>query len=208
MPLKPTEPYTSWTHRLARWCVRPLVGTSIEPNQLTTGRFLTGLLACVAFSWGGTDGNVVGGILWLISAFLDRADGELARLSGKTSATGHYYDYVTDVAVNSLFFFAIGVGARTSFLGWMAMPMGLTAALAVAFASIVCERYEQDQGDGAKAYTGVAGFDFDDVLYLFAPIAWLNWLLPILIGASVGAPAFALWTWWRFRAQLANEPGR
>lgn len=208
MKLTPTEPYTSWTHRMARWCVRPLVGTQVTPNHLTTGRFLTGLAACIAFAWGGANGNLVGGLLWVVSAFLDRADGELARIGGKTSESGHYYDYVTDVAVNSLFFLAIGVGLRDSFLGWPAAGMGLIAACSVAYASILCERYEKDQGDGAKAYSGVAGFDFDDVLYLFAPVAWLGWLLPILIGASVGAPAFALWTWWRFRAELANEPGQ
>jgi hypothetical protein len=37
------------------------------------------------------------------------------------------------------------------------------------------------------------------VLYLFGPIAWLGWFLPVLVGAAVGAPAIALWTWIRLR---------
>ena len=49
---------------------------------------------------------------------------------------------------------------------------------------------------GEKAYTGIAGFDFDDIIYLFAPIVWLNWHLPFLIGASVGAPIFAIFTYY------------
>ena len=47
------------------------------------------------------------------------------------------------------------------------------------------------------AYAGFAGFDFDDVLYLFAPVVWLGLHYPFLIGASVGAPAFALLTWYK-----------
>ena len=49
-----------------------------------------------------------------------------------------------------------------------------------------------------------SGFDFDDVLYLFAPVVWLNLHLPFLIGASVGAPAFALLTWLRFKKLKAK----
>jgi len=50
-----------------------------------------------------------------------------------------------------------------------------------------------------KAYAGFSGFDFDDILFLFAPVVWLNLHLPFLIGASVGAPVFALLTWFRFK---------
>jgi phosphatidylglycerophosphate synthase len=48
--------------------------------------------------------DVTGGWLWLLSAFLDRADGELARVSGKTSPWGHKYDMVADIGVTALFF--------------------------------------------------------------------------------------------------------
>ncbi len=42
--------YNSWTHRLARRLVRPLVGTWITPNHLTTLRLVTALGACAAFT--------------------------------------------------------------------------------------------------------------------------------------------------------------
>ena len=47
--------------------------------------------------------------------------------------------------------------------------------------------------------TGVAGFDFDDMLYLFGPFAWLGWLTPLLVGAAIGGTAVALLTWWRLQ---------
>lgn len=145
--------------------------------------------------------DVWAGVLWVISAFLDRADGELARLGGTTSARGHLYDYVTDVAVNALFFIAIGVGLWDGSLGWWAVAMGALAGLTVAAASLLSETLERRDDSGTKAYEGAAGFDFDDVLYLFGPIAWLGWLQPLLIGAAIGGPAFAVVTWWRLRAR-------
>ena len=76
--------------------------------------------------------------------------------------------------------------------------MGISASAGVVAAEILAEIIDQAQKDtGEKAYSGFAGFDFDDVLYLFAPVVWLNLHLPFLVGASVGAPIFALITWYR-----------
>ena len=48
---------TSWTHRLARIVVRPLIGTGITPNHLTTLRLVTGVFACAALVPGDTYWN-------------------------------------------------------------------------------------------------------------------------------------------------------
>ena len=45
---------------------------------------------------------------------------------------------------------------------------------------------------GTRAYSGRWGFDPDDALYLMGPLAWLGWLAPILIGASIGATAMMI----------------
>lgn len=208
-----TQPFTSWTHRFTRLLVRPLVGTAVTPNHLTTARLVTGTAACIAFAVGDAWWDFWGGVLWIVSCLLDRADGELARLGGTSSPGGHLYDLYSDIAINSLFFLAIGIGLRGSWLGWWAIPLGALATGAVAGASILSERLEKLWGTGQKAYVGIAGFDFDDVLYLFAPAAWLGWLLPLLVGAAFGAPVFLIGTWLRLRtaerqaAVLAQRPG-
>jgi len=200
MLLKPTEGVgSSWTHRIARWTILPLVGTRVTPNHLTTLRLATGLLACLAFALGSREGEIWGGVLWVLSAFLDRADGELARVSGQMSAAGHAYDYACDVACNALFFAAIGIGARDGILGGWAIPIGLVTAASIAAGSLLSEELEKRDGSGKKAYTGVAGFDFDDMLYLFGPFAWLGWLTPLLVSAAIGGTAVALLTWWRLQ---------
>ena len=38
----------SWTHKMARICILPLVNTPVTPNHLTTVRLITGIAACAA----------------------------------------------------------------------------------------------------------------------------------------------------------------
>ena len=191
--------HESWTHKLARRAVRPLVATAVTPNHLTTARFITGLLACGAFAWGPSAG-LWAGIWWFISAFLDRADGELARLSGKTSPGGHRYDYITDVIINSLAFITIGLGlSRATHSVWPTV-LGVLAGSTIAGAAILSEQLERSGKIEGKAYEGAGGFDFDDILYVLTPIAWLGWTYPLLIGAAIGGPAFFVLTWRQLRA--------
>lgn len=192
---------TSWSHRIARVLVRPLVGSRVTPNHLTTLRLATGLAACAGYAVGNGQADLWAGGLWLASALLDRADGELARLGKLSSPWGHAYDYACDVAVNALFFLAIGIGLReTPSLGPWTIAMGAAAGLGVALASIWSEVLERQRNDGVKAYEGIGAFDFDDVMYLFPAVVWLGWQFPLLAGAAVGGPVFAAVTYWRLRS--------
>jgi archaetidylinositol phosphate synthase len=182
----------SWTHLLARPMVRPLVGTAVRPNHLTTLRLLTGVAACVAFMLGTSAAMWWGGGLWLVSAFLDRADGELARIGNMMSPGGHRYDYLSDTAVNSLFFVSIGIGLHQSWLGSWSIPLGVISGAALLLCSLFSEWLEVSSPPGTRAYSGRWGFDPDDALYLMGPLAWLGWLAAILIGTSVGATAMAV----------------
>jgi archaetidylinositol phosphate synthase len=187
----------SWTHRLARPLVRPLVGTGITPNHLTTARLVTGLMAVAALCPGTPSWTWWAGGLWLLSAFLDRADGELARIGNMASPEGQAWDYQVDLIVNPSFFVGIGVGLRHSALGLYAIPLGIVAGASVFLAAYWSEALVQRQGGDTKAYSGAFGFDLDDLLYLLAPMAWLGWLAPILVGTVIGGPLMAMLTAWR-----------
>ena len=198
----------SWTHKMAHVVVLPLVNTPVTPNHITTLRLVTGLAACGAFAVGDRSWDIWGGWLWLLSAFLDRADGELARVSGKSSPWGHKYDMVADIGVTALFFLGAGIGLRDTELGGWAILAGALGAAGVVAAEILAEIIDRDGKDtGEKAYPGFAGFDFDDVLYLFAPVVWLGWQMPFVVGAAIGAPAFALLTAYRLRRHRRRRAG-
>jgi len=196
-----TTLHDSWTHKLARLAVKPLIDSPVTPNHLTTLRLLTGLAACGGFAHGDRLWVIWAGFLWIGSAFLDRADGELARLSGKISRNGHLYDYACDVIINGLVFLSMGIGLRSNAFGMGYIIFGFISGITVSAASLLSERLESMNNDMGKAYEGRAGFDFDDILYIFGPIAWLDQLPLLLIGAVVGGPAFAGWTWLRLHRE-------
>ncbi len=187
------------SHRLARRMVGPLRETPITPNHLTTLRLLSGLAAIVALGFGSVAGNWWGGILYLVSHFLDRADGELARAQNTSSAEGDRYDVLCDFVVNSLLFTGVGVGLSQGVLGPWAIAMGVAASIAIAV--IYWARKRTQALLGISYLTPPATnrwFDPDDLLYLTAPIAWFGLLPHFLVGAAVGAPLFATAVTWRY----------
>jgi archaetidylinositol phosphate synthase len=187
---------------MARPLVRPMIGTRIRPNHLTTLRLAFGFGACACLAVGTSVWTEWGGALWLVSAFLDRADGELARLGGLTSSAGHIYDYYADFACNSLFFVAIGIGLRGSWLGEWAIPLGVLSGACLLLASQFAVWLEQRSPPGTHAYNGRWGFHPDDALYLMAPLAWLGWLSPILVGAAFGTTIIMVITAIRLRRMV------
>jgi archaetidylinositol phosphate synthase len=192
----------SWTHKMARPLIRPLIGTWVRPNHITTLRLITGLAACACFAWGTPAGMGWGGAIWLVSAFLDRADGELARIGNMMSPGGHIYDYYSDNLVNVVFFVAIGIGLRHSWLHHWAIPLGILSGVSLFLCNIFSEWLERRSPPDTRAYSGKWGFDPDDALYLMGPFAWLGWLSPILVGAALGTTAMMLLTGirlWRMR---------
>ena len=187
-----TISHNTWIHRIARVAVRPLVGTPVTPNHLTTLRLATGLAAAGALAVGASPWQHVGAAIFVVSLVLDRADGELARLAGKTSPGGHTYDLIADAAADALVFVGLGVGLRESTLGQWAIPMGMAAGVAVAAIFWLVMRVEAVEGERAAELPGIAGFDVDDSI-LIVPIAvWLGEPVPLLVAATIGAPAFAM----------------
>src|ERR1700728_3573526 len=88
-----------WDARLARRLVAPLHGSWVTPNHLTTVRLAVGLAAAAAFLPGSYGWSNVAALLLILSNFLDHTDGELARVSGKSSRAGHLYDLASDAVV-------------------------------------------------------------------------------------------------------------
>lgn len=199
--------HDTWIHKVARATVsRPLARTRVQPNHLTTLRLVGGIAAAGCFAVGAPGWWGIGVALFLVSMLLDRADGDLARLTGRTSPFGHRYDLVSDAANNAVAFAGIGIGLRESaMLGGWAVPLGLLAGLAVATVLWVVMRLEEGQGARAGELRGVAGFDADDAMLAVPAAVLLGWTEGLLIAAAIGAPAFALFFVWLFRRQLRAE---
>ena len=96
-------------HPLAARLARLLVPTGISPNAVS----VMGLTALCAATWAfvGTawpTNALIGLFFLLIWHVVDGADGDLARMTGRTSATGELVDGVCDYLGNTIMYFAFG----------------------------------------------------------------------------------------------------
>jgi phosphatidylglycerophosphate synthase len=185
-----------WDARLARRLVTPLKDSWVTPNHLTTVRLVVGLAAAAAFLPGTYGWSNLAALLLILSNFLDHTDGELARMSGKSSRIGHIYDLTSDAAVTIALFIAIGVGMSDkpgNVSQFSPVTLGVIAGCAVALIFYLRMRIEDMIGKLANSQASLGGFETEDVLYLL-PLATLsNAVMPTLLAAALCAPLFALW---------------
>jgi archaetidylinositol phosphate synthase len=198
-----------WDARLARHLVWPLRHGPVTPNHLTTVRLGVGVAAAGAFMHGGYAWMNLGALLLVISNFLDHTDGELARLSGKTSRLGHWYDLGSDFLVTILLFTGIGAGvAAGPHPAFLVAPLalGVLAGLAVALIFYLRMRIEGVAGKAGSQQGSLGGFQTEDVLYLMPLVTLCNAAAPFLIAAAIGAPLYALWVVFDFRRVMRPQP--
>lgn len=198
---EPPLPRT-WDARLARSLVRPLVDTAVTPNHLTTLRLLIGLAGALCLAQGGFGWINAGALLIVLSNFVDHTDGELARISGKSSKIGHFYDLAADALVTVALFASMGVGIVAAG-GQMAAPpvlLGAVAGAAVALIFYLRMRIESFAGKAGTKQAFAGGFETEDVLYLLPLVTLTDGVEPFLLAASIGAQLFAAWVvidYWR-----------
>ena len=198
--------HNTWIHCLVRPLVEPLANSSVTPNHVTTMRLIFGLSASAACMVGGQGWLSVGGALFVIALLLDRADGILARSSGKMTRFGHRYDLVSDAISNAMIFVGLGIGLRDGPLGWWTALLGVMAGLAVVAILGMVVRAEGRAGERAAELPSMSGFDADDGIVVVPIALWLGWSLPLLSVAAAVTPLFAVFFAWKHRRFLRRPP--
>jgi archaetidylinositol phosphate synthase len=179
-------------HRIVRPAVRRIAHTGITPNHITTLRLVTGVAAAAAFAAGGTLWPAVGGAVFLVSMLLDRADGELARQTRRSSPAGHRYDLVSDCASNILAFLGIGIGAMPA-LGLVGPLLGLLAGGGIGALFWQLNALKLVELRPYSAWDDRFNADPDDALVFLPLLVWLGAAVPALVAAAVITPLAALW---------------
>lgn len=191
-----------WDAKLAYILIKPFKNTPVSPNYFTTLRLIVGLFSAYVFSKGNHPN--VAALLFSLSHFLDHTDGELARLTGKTSRFGHYYDLACDALVMSLLFISIGFGL-TDKLGQWSILMGCIAGISVAVIFQLRNIIENNLGKTATKQANFSGFEVEDVLYLLPVVTLLNGLPTFLTAAAIGAPIGAIIVWNQYKRISINS---
>ena len=202
---KPTKPRKAWDQRLAGWMVRPLVHTPVTPNHITTFRLLLGLAACGLFVMGSRPEILYAAGLFMLSNFVDHMDGELARLTGKSSRFGYHFDNYSDAVIHVTLFVCIGIGLQESWIGAWAPWLGLIAGVSVSTLFFLFWRIEQRAGERQARQPMFKGFHLEDTMYFIGPITWGGGLIVLLLAGVGLAPLYALWLVWRERRLLFGK---
>jgi len=197
--------HNTWLHRIVRLPMRPLARTRVTPDQVTMLRLVTGLGAAVVCALGPGAWQHAGVSLFLASVLMDRADGELARLTANTSDRGHRYDLIADTICNACIFLGIGIGLRDGWLGSWAVLLGAAAGLAISAIFLIVLEQERRQGPRAAELGSKAGFDPDDGILAVPLLVWFGFAQELIIASAVGAPAFAVFLFLRARQKKTGE---
>ena len=110
---------------------KTFASTGFSPNFWTMVGFVFALVAALVYGLGLEFGLIIGGILLLVSGFFDMVDGQVARVTGKTSQKGSYLDSMFDKIAEVAIFLGLLVGGYAEpYLVMLAITLSLLVSYA------------------------------------------------------------------------------
>ena len=182
-----------WDAQIAYKLIYPLRNTFVTPNYLTSLRLFFGIFAGIFFALGEYKYSNIGAFCFVLSNFLDHADGELARLKNQMSSRGHFYDLISDALVNILLFLGMGIGLMQTNLGVYACIMGIISGTTVAAIFYMRNDIEKNIGKKNARQPHKSGVEAEDILYALPIITYFQLDYYFIFSASIGAPIFCIY---------------
>ena len=105
--------------------------TGLSPNFWTLVGLVFAFASAMVYGLGIEYGLIIGGVLLLISGFFDMVDGQVARVTGKTSKKGGYLDSMFDKIAETAIFLGILIGGYAEpYLVLLAITLSLLVSYA------------------------------------------------------------------------------
>jgi archaetidylinositol phosphate synthase len=105
--------------------------TGLSPNFWTLIGLVFALVSALVYGLSIEFGLIIGGILLLVSGFFDMVDGQVARVTGKTSQKGSYLDSMFDKIAEVAIFLGLLVGGYAEpYLILLAITLSLLVSYA------------------------------------------------------------------------------
>jgi len=148
--MRKVSPRATWVFARLGW----------SPNGVTWAFIACGVAAGVVVAFGGLWSAVVAAVLIQAYLLFDCSDGELARWSKRTSASGVYLDGIGHYLGEAALLTGLGIRAQ----GHLTPPGGyVSAGLAAALLAAIVKA-ETDNVTVARAKTGLSGGSADEAL--------------------------------------------
>ena len=117
---------------------RGFASTGLSPNFWTFVGLGFALVAAVIYGMGMEFGLIIGGVLLLVSGFFDMVDGQVARVTGKSSKKGEYLDSMFDKISEVAIFLGILVGGYAEpYIVLLAITLSLLVSYARAKSDLI-----------------------------------------------------------------------
>ena len=174
--------------------IRPFAHTALHPNAVTGMSLALGVTAAWMFS---VDVERLAGwaaLLFMLAVLTDHADGELARMTGKTSRLGHWLDYIAGTLNYAALFVGLGVGLSNASMSDQDLVLGLTVGIANPVICALRLAIDIRHGGEAVAHPVFGGFELEDFIYLIGPIAWLGGIEYFFLIYGLGTFGYLLFT--------------
>ena len=181
---------------LAHPLVLLLARLRVPPPLVVVAAGVAGIAAAVELGRGSL---VAAALLVQLKTLLDNADGQLARLTGRTGAFGRYLDSEVDLLVNAALFAA---------LGWRTGHVALALAGFLALTSVLSLNFNAERLSRAAVAESEAGGRATAILrrvygFVYAPQDRLAEALVARRPALTGSPAVSLLANFGMSTQLA-----
>jgi len=110
---------------------KAFASTGFSPNFWTVVGLLFALASAAVYGMGIEFGLIIGGVLLLVSGFFDMVDGQVARITGKTSKKGSYLDSMFDKIAEVAIFLGLLIGGYAEpYLVMLAITLSLLVSYA------------------------------------------------------------------------------
>ena len=110
---------------------KTFASTGLSPNFWTMVGFVFAIMSALVYGLGLEFGLIIGGILLLVSGFFDMVDGQVARVTGKTSQKGSYLDSMFDKIAEVAIFLGLLIGGYAEpYLVMLAITLSLLVSYA------------------------------------------------------------------------------
>ena len=117
---------------------RGFAATGLSPNFWTFVGLGFALVAAVIYGMGVEFGLIIGGVLLLVSGFFDMVDGQVARVTGKSSKKGEYLDSMFDKISEVAIFLGILIGGYAEpYIVLLAITLSLLVSYARAKSDLI-----------------------------------------------------------------------
>lgn len=127
------------THSMSPYLVYVCLKMGITPDQVTAFSMVLGWVASILFAIPSRTSVLLGALSLEACYVFDSVDGQLARMTGKCSKTGAFYDTLVNYLVHPLVFISIGLGQYRVTGNWIFMLCGTLSGLAYVWLGLMWE---------------------------------------------------------------------